>query len=397
MSTTPASSSRPPVRLAFCITELEPGGAERVLVELVTRLDPSEFAPEVYSLGVRPTGELGVLVERLTASNIPTHFLNASSWQFPVAVARLRKLLKQQRPAILQGFLFHATVVGAFAGRLAGVPRVVTGIRVAERRRWHWRIARWVDRLVDRHVCVSRDVGTHARMVGLSAKKLLVIPNGVDLQRFQHIEPADLSSYGIAAGREAILFAGRLDRQKGIDWLLELAPDFLARLPGHDLLILGRGPLEESLKRRRGELGISDRVHFAGWQQDIRPILAASSLLVLPSRWEGMSNVLLEAMAAELPVVSSSADGSGEVLSEAVNGQIVVWDPASSPGLSTGREHPAIPQQFADRIVQIASNPEQQNELGRCNRRRIEADFTIEQMVRSYEKLYRELLTEARE
>ena len=380
--TDPASkASAAAVPIAFCITELEPGGAERALVELVTRLGRNEFAPMVYSLGPRPSGDRDVLVRRLEAAGVPVQFLNASSRQFLRAILRLRGLLKLQQPQIVQCFLFHGNVAGTLAARLAGVRHVLTGIRVAERRRWHLTLQRWISPLVDQHVCVSESVARHSHQEGgIPLDKLLVHPNGVDLSPFDSLLPADLREAGVPAGRSLITFVGRLDEQKGVDWLLELSPQILARRPDHDLLIVGDGPLLGGLKQRAAVLGVQERVHFAGWRPDIRPFLAASDLVVIPSRWEGMPNVLLEAMAARLPVVATDVEGVAEVLGDAAEAQ-----------LATPRDS----QRLVDQVCETCSNQQLRNYLGNVNRRRIEAHFSIDLVVKRYETTYRKLLQRA--
>ena len=137
-----------------------------------------------------------------------------------------------------------------------------------------------------------------AARLGLPAEKLVVIPNGIDLDKYPARQPADLRAFGIAAGRRAVTFVGRLEPQKGVEWLIETAPLWLAKLPDCDLLLVGEGPLRASLEAAARAAGIADRVHFAGWRADVPEILAASDLLVLPSVWEGMPNVVLEAMAS---------------------------------------------------------------------------------------------------
>ena len=153
-----------------------------------------------------------------------------------------------------------------------------------------------------------------AKRAGLPPEKLVVIPNGIDLDKYPARQPADLRAFGIAAGRRAVTFVGRLEPQKGVDWLIATAPHWLAKLPDCDLLLVGDGPLRPSLEAAAKAAGIADRVHFAGWRPDVPEILAASSLLVLPSLWEGMPNVVLEAMASRLPVVASDVEGVRELL-----------------------------------------------------------------------------------
>ncbi len=194
-----ATADTSPVKIAFCITELDPGGAERCLVELATRLDRRQFEPVVYCLGPRPLGNPISLVERLEAAGVVVHCFGARGLvAFPWLLRRLRRQLRVDRPQLVQTFLFHANVLGAWAARRAGVPHVVSGIRVAERQSgWHLLVARWADRWVDRHVCVSHSVRDFSVARGLlPIDKLVVIPNAVDVKRFAGAQPVSRQCAG---------------------------------------------------------------------------------------------------------------------------------------------------------------------------------------------------------
>jgi len=373
-----------PVRIGFCITDLDPGGAERQLVELVTRLDRGKFDPVVYCLGHRPVSNPPAhnprsLADELEAAGVRVHFFHARrSWQFFSVLRKLRRQITADAPRIVQTFLFHANLLGTLAARLSGVPHVVTGIRVAERRsRWHLPLARWTDRWVERHVCVSESVRDFCRQAGLSESKLEVIPNGVDVARFAVAAPATLAEFEIPADRQVIAHVGRLDAQKGVGWLLEQMPRIIAARPKAELLLIGRGPEQDNLERLAARLGVAERVHFAGFRRDIPEILAASDLCVLASRWEGMPNSLLEAMAAGKPIVATRVEGVQEPL---------------GPGTSEQTSSPADPQTFTQKAVAILSDAGLASRLGRENQQRAREFFTFEAMVAAYERLYGSLL-----
>ena len=113
-----------------------------------------------------------------------------------------------------------------------------------------------------------------------------------------------------------------------MQWLIETAPAWLERLPNCDLLVVGEGPLRRPLEATCQAKGIAGRVHFAGWRTDVPEILAATDLLVLPSAWEGMPNVVLEAMASRRPVVASDVEGVRELLGAAAPQQTVRYGDA---------------------------------------------------------------------
>jgi len=374
---------RPPERVALIITDLEPGGAERSLVELAKRLDRQRFLPSVYCLAGPPQGQRTGLVEELASAGVGVTFLGGRTvWQVPKVLLRLVRALRRDRPRIVQTFLFHANLLGSLAARLAGVPRVATGIRVAERaQRWHLWLARAVQVLADWHVCVSRGVAEFSASRGrLPPKKLVVIPNGVDCQRFADVAPLPLRELGMSEGRRAILFIGRLEPQKGPVWLLELAPRLLGALAGHDLVFVGHGPQQAELQQLSRRLGIAQRVHFVGWRSDVPAILAASDMLVLPSVWEGMPNVLLEAMAAGKPVMATDVEGVREMLGDLVEEQ------------SASQDQPEL---FLHKLLRICRNPVLQQRLGNQNLQRVQDFFGYDAMVLAYQQLY-ETMLEAR-
>lgn len=379
----------PPRPVALAITDLNVGGAERCLVELTIRLDRRHFLPQVYCLAGRPAanGEApggDLLAKQLEACEIPTHYLDARSrWSFPWALARLRRQLRAQQPCLLQSFLFHANLLGRLAARGAGRAVVVAGVRVAERAsRWHLALDRRTQRLVDHYVCVSQSVARFSQDAGrLPAGKISVIPNGIDMGRYRGVARADLTAFGLPPARQAITFVGRLEYQKGLDWLLRTAPAWLEKVPGCDLLLVGAGAAGDQLRHQARQAGIAGRVHFAGWQSDIRPILATSRLLVLPSRWEGMPNVVLEAMASRLPVLASDAEGVRELLGPGAEPQVVNFGDDSA----WTRKLLAL---LKDRLLGVR--------LAEENRRRVEQQFSLASMVTAYESLWTELLARRR-
>jgi glycosyltransferase involved in cell wall biosynthesis len=372
------------IRVALCITDLDIGGAERCLTEIAVRTDRSRFEPVVYCLGPRPPRNEASCVPALEAAGIQVHCLDARGvWQFPWVIRRLRRLLAAQSPHILQTFMFHANLVGRIAARRAGVKAVVAGIRVAEQAaRWHLWLDRLTQRRVDRYVCVSRAVADFsATRAGLPREKLAVIPNGIDLDKYPAAQPADLRALGVAAGRRVVTFVGRLEPQKGVDWLIAAAPQWMANVPDCDLLLVGAGPSGASLQAACRQAGIADRVHFAGWRADVPQILAASDLLVLPSAWEGMPNVVLEAMASRRPVVASDVEGVRELLGPNAPGQTLRHGDT---------------QAMVEAVTAFMLDSALAEKTGTENRRRAEQHFAIAAAVRSYENLW-ESLTHAAE
>jgi starch synthase (maltosyl-transferring) len=370
------------IKVAFCITELNPGGAERALVELVTRLDRSRFEPVVYCLAGRPRGNPTSLADRLESAGVSLQCFGARSvFSAPRLLNRLRSQFVADKPQIVQTYLFHANVLGAWAACQAGVPHVVTGIRVAERRnRWHLWLARWADRFVDHHVCVSESVRDFSvKWGGLPPEKLVVIPNAVDLERFAAAQGASRQSLGAAADAPLLVCVGRLDEQKGVAWLLESMRQVIQKHPACELLLVGDGPDRESLQRAALQLGISS-AHFLGFRGDIPQLLAASDLYVLPSRWEGMPNVVLEAMASGRAIVATDVEGVREALGPNAKHQVVSANDPSG---------------FSERIATLLADSALRQRLGTANQQRAAEAFSFAAMVGAYEQLYLELAARA--
>jgi glycosyltransferase involved in cell wall biosynthesis len=316
----------------------------------------------------------------VSEQRIPTTFLEGRSiLSTPQVWHRLRRWLGDFQPELLHCLLAHANVLGASAGHRSGVPHILAGIQVAEQRSgWHLALQRRTARFVEKHVCVSQSVADFAASVmRLPREKLVVITNGIDLARFVGAEPIGRGRLGVDPSRRLLLFAGRLDPQKRPDWLLERMPEVFRCLPSHDLVIAGEGPMRDRLRQLVAKLDIAERVHFVGWQVDIPRLLATSDLVVLTSRWEGMPNILLEAMAAARPVVTTEVQGARELLGSNAQWQIT---PAADADA------------FVEAVVRIANDAELAARLGGQNRRRAANDFSIERMIAAYVALYESML-----
>jgi glycosyltransferase involved in cell wall biosynthesis len=363
-----------PTRIAFCITDLDPGGAEQALVQIVTRLDRREWEPAVYCLG-----PAGALVAPLESAGIAVTCFGARSARKVSVLWKLARELGRFRPRILQTFLYHANITGRLAAWTAGVPHVVCGIRVAERRgRMRLRIDRLTDWMVDRHVCVSESVAEFARMEGgLPARKLVVIPNGVDAARFAEASPADLVPFGIPRSARTLLFVGRLDFQKGPELLIEAADRVLTAHADAHVLLVGDGPLRARLAAQAQQTAVADRIHFAGARSDVPMLMRASYALVLPSRWEGLPNVVLEAMSAGLPVVATAVEGTREVVKSGETGWLVPPDSVDA---------------LADALDRLLSHYEGVPAIARRAQDAVQERFTWCGATRSYVDLYRSLL-----
>jgi glycosyltransferase involved in cell wall biosynthesis len=361
-------------RIAFCITDLDVGGAEQSLVNLAGGLDRRDWSPHVYCVSRR-----GPLVDRLEAHQVPCTCLN---WRGPRDAWRLLQLarkLRAWRPGLLQTFLFHGNMAGRMAGHLAGVPVIVSGIRVAEReQRWHVRLERLTRGLVTHHVCVSRSVAEFSiREAGLRPESVSVIPNSVDTRRFASAPPLSPQELGAPPGTRWIIAVGRLHSQKGHRLLIDALAPLLNMSPAWRLMIVGEGPLRAELQRHVDALECREQIRLLGFRDDVARLLKSAELFVLPSLWEGQPNVVLEAMAAGLPVIASDVEGVRELIEPGVSGVIV--EPGNEAALRAA-------------IRALLDSPAQRAAMGAESQHLVGKSLTTESLVERYAALYRRLL-----
>ncbi len=198
----------------------------------------------------------------------------------------------------------------------------------------------------DAFVAISGPIGAELRDAGVPAERILVVPNGVDVERFRPAtadERAALRrSLGLPEG-PLVVYTGRLSPEKGVDVLVAAWPRVLARIPSARLWVLGDGAERARLGEAARRAGVADAIALPGPIADVSPFVRAADAAVLPSRTEGMPIALLEAMACAVPVVATAVGGSAEVLRDGVTGRLVP---------------PEQPDALADAIVEALSDPE---------------------------------------
>jgi glycosyltransferase involved in cell wall biosynthesis len=364
-----------PVPVALVITELDVGGAEKALVSLATGLDRRRWAPNVIALG--PEAPLAAPIR---AAGVAVECLGVNPSQPLGAVARLASALRRQGPDLVQSFLFHANVAARLAAPWAGGPWVIGGLRVAERRkRWHLAVDRLTAPLASGAVCVSEGVRRFSREAGgWRDDRLTVIPNAVDVAPFDSAVAVPRESLGVPPGAFLTLYVGRLNVQKALPVLLDAAELVIASRPDWHLALAGDGPEHDWLRSRLATSpALAAKVHPLGPRGDVPGLLKTADLLVLPSLWEGMPNVVLEAMAARRAVVATAVEGTEDLVIPGETGWLI--PPGDAPALSAA-------------LLAAASDPERLRRMGEAARGRVEVFHSPEQTVRAYERLWGEIL-----
>jgi len=217
---------------------------------------------------------------------------------------------------------------------------------------------------------------------GLTDDRLLVIPNGIDLARFDVApDPKLRSSLGVASSWPIVRVVANLRRAKGHSVFLEAWTAVMRARPGARSLLVGDGPLREELETRAAALGVRESVHFLGVRPDVPALLALSDVIAHPSFAESSSNAVLEALASGRPVVATDAGGTREAILDGQTGLLV--PPGDVRALATG-------------MLRLLSNPAEARALGQAGRRHVAEHFSLSTMIRAHETAYDRLLSDWR-
>ncbi len=372
------------MKIAQIIPTLDRSGAEKQML-LLSR----ELKSRGHDVHVAALTRLGPLATDFQASSIPVHLIGKSLKVDPFALNRLSKWLKDGNFDVVQSWIFAASSYTRAASRIAfGKNRkkpVVIATEMAVdlwKSSWHFKVdrklANWCDAVVGNSHAV---VDFYRDQVGIDPARLHCVYSGIDSTEAgpatsdekQHARKAlQLGS----DDRPVILFAGRLAEQKRVLDLLK-ATDILQHLY-HKIrvLIAGEGPLKQELMQFANDVELKTNCLFLGLRQDMDTLYNAADIVVLPSSYEGLPNVVMEAQLRGLPVIAASAPGTVELVHQGKTGLTF------PVGDST---------ELARLLEQLISNPEQAQTLGTQGREMIVTDFSVRQMTDQFEKLYVEL------
>jgi glycosyltransferase involved in cell wall biosynthesis len=356
------------------IESLETGGSERQFTALARSLNSDSF--RLY-LGC--TRQRGAFLEGL--GELPEFPLGGSLYGLQSLRTRFRlvRYLRKTGIAIAQSFDFYSNLTLIPAARMARVPVIIGSQRqLGDLLSWAQSLAQAaVFHLCDRVVCNSRAAADRLVEEGLSECKVVVIGNGLPPSAFAETLPARPRPPGL-------LRVGMIARMnawyKNHRIFLRAAARLRGKFPVLEIVLVGDGPLRPELEREAENLGLGGQVCFLGDRRDIPAILASLDVSVLPSTSESLSNVILESMAAGLPVVASRVGGNPELVTE--NEGILVA--------------PDQEEDLAAAIERLLRDPTLRAELGRSARRFAQANFTLERTRKRHEELYCEVLAEKR-
>ncbi len=370
------------IRVLQLIPTLDRAGAEKQMVMLAEGLPRDRFEVEVAALT-----RLGPLVESLEAAGVPVTLIGKRHKLDPGAFVKLTRFLNTNRFDVVNTWLFAANVYGRIAVRRAKVPVVVTSEMAVDlwKSKTELRIDRWLAQSTDRIIGNSQAVVDFYRDHGIPESRLERIYSGIeDLQSPEGARAQVRRELEIDQCAFVFLFAGRLAEQKRVSDLLD-ALDLLQHVePGVITLIAGDGPLKKNLLERAGAFNLveSKRVRFLGLRDDMPRLLDAADALVLPSQYEGLPNVVLEAMQFGKPVVATAAPGTTELVVDNETGILV---PVGQP------------RELCRALRAIARDREHGLRLGEAGRTRVRNQFSARAMIDAYSALYERLFATHRD
>lgn len=368
-------------RVLFVIATLDPAGAERQMVHLCRRLPRDEFDTAVCCLT-----RGGPLEADLRREGIPVEVLNKSGRWDLRAVARLTGLMRRSRPDIVHTWLPTANTLGRVAAISARVPVLIASERAADV--WKGFSRRAADRALAHCTTLILTNADAVRSflierIGLPERKIRVIRNGFDIAEFDAAAALALQSPLPERGDAPVIGSvGRLEPQKGMTHLIDAAA-LLRREYGRpfQVWIAGGGPDEAALRRQAEQAGVADCVRFLGLRMDVPALMGRFDLFALPSLWEGLPNVALEAMAARRAVVATRVNGTPEAVEEGRTGLLVPPRDAAA---------------LAKALTELLADAERRRAFGEAGRRRVETEFGMATMVARTVEAYREALSGAR-
>jgi glycosyltransferase involved in cell wall biosynthesis len=353
------------------------GGAQESYTGLLLRLDRSAYEVRALSLSS------GSAVQRLRRLGLEVEVIDEADDE--AAVRSLTAYLVRNEVDLLHAHMYRAEVVGARAALAAGTAVVMATVH-SSRVRSAEDIATLaaLTPVMDRLIVPSASIVAKVRGEGRGGASFSVIPNGVDLDRFDLPVTACAlrREFSIPARAPLLGVVARLEPEKGHRYLIEAMPAILRGAPETWLVIVGEGSLEGELRALAASLPLParNRIVFTGRREDVSAITGDLDVAVLPSLREAQGISILEAMARRKPVVASAVGGIPEVLTNGVDGLLVP---------------PADPAALADACIRLACSPELRQRLGEAGRATVEARFSLDAMVRRIEELYDEELVRA--
>ncbi len=375
------------VKVLNFITKFDVGGTERQFVHLTRNLDRSRFDVRIGCLS-----RAGPYLKEVEMPRIPISEYRIRSLFRIQAIrqqAQLARDIRRNGIHVLHAFGFYPNVFSVPAATLGANCVTIASVRdtgvFSNRKKLKSVAQKFACRLADRIIANSEAVRDWLLSLGVDGDKIQVIPNGVDIAAAA-LERRDFPirrELGVDPNVPVVAVVCRLNPGKGLEDFLEAAVRVRQRYPSARFLIVGDSRVNPAYKTALedlcGRLNLKHTVIFTGERHDVQRLLPEVNVSVLPSLSEGLSNSVLEAMAARLPVVATRVGGNPEIVENEKTGLLV--PPRDAEALSNA-------------IIRILESPDLAKRFGEAGRERVATRFSLEAMVRSTEDLYMSLVEE---
>lgn len=356
------------------------------MVPILKNLSRKVFVPRVCAFHVRNGNPVA---DDLRALGIPVDLLPIPYLRDVTALPRLYRYLKNVRADLVHTQLEFADSLGNIAAKLLHLPSVSTiHTMPSQEMKIKSKIHQELEFFSLRNFCdVVISVSDEARTFHLQVSKAVpdsvrTIYNGIDLKNFVNLDnqqerAALRKELGISPDAKLLITVAVLRELKGIQFMIRALPAILSSSPEVYYLVVGSGSYQDALEREVDQVGVKDRVIFAGQRGNIPQLLAASDLFILPTLTDALPTVLAEAMAARLPIVASSVGGVPEMVIDGQNGILV---------------NPSDPQALSGACVSLLSNSEKRNMFGASGWQIVNNKFNSEGQVEQLKALYLDLI-----
>ncbi len=365
-------------RLLQLTSSSDIGGTEQMLFRFLSKINRQKFDVRICSL--IGSGRLTQACERL----------GYEAWNLrlasPLQLGKLMwlyRLCRSERIQLIHTYGLRADTVGRFIAHIAGVPVIVSSIRGPDEQRGWWHVmldrltARWVDLFIS-----NSEAGRQSRITRerFPSEKIVTILNGIEIpEAMPHGDHHALRlKYGISEDAHPVVsMIANLRVMKGHRDVIAALPALRSRFPQVCVLCVGRDDSGGEIKRTAEAHGVLESIKFLGYQEATQEILALSDVFLLPSHWEGCPASILEAMAAEVPVVATKVGGIPEIVEDRQTGLLIP---------------PRDPDTICRAIVWVIENPREVEAMVAGAKEQITERFSLDQMVSKIEATYEPLI-----
>jgi glycosyltransferase involved in cell wall biosynthesis len=353
--------------------DLALGGLQRVIVNICRTIDREKFDISVLCLR-----ELGCFTDEVKALGIPVTLIPQKNGTDYLSFLKVADYFRSVKPDVIHTHNTQPFMDGTIAALLTGVKRIIhTDHARSFPDKWRYMAIEWLmSQFAYKVVGVSEHTSQNLmKYEKISPKKIVTIPNGIDPVPFDITidKIKKRKELGLPDDGPILGVAVRLSEQKGLTYLIKAMPEIIKKFPTVSLLIAGDGPLKDTLIEETKHLGVQNNVYFLGMRHDTAELLKLFDLYVLPSIWEGLPMIILEAMAAGCPIIATDVGGVGAAVRDGVNGILI---------------HPEEIHTLGQKVVQLLDDERTCGKFAFNTRTIFDEEFSAENMTKMYQQFY---------